>query len=333
MTTPATNSGISPEIAHAAIEWLLALQHDAGQARPGLQAWLAAHPEHRRAWQRIEAVNGQLRDAAHPVGAAMTHAMLAPPRSPRRRGAVKTLAVAVFAGSGAWLLQDQLPWRHWRADLRTAVGERRDVTLADGTRVQLNTDSALALQMTAPQRSVSLLAGEVLLSVASEALPARRQRHPLVLHTPHGSMAAHGMQYATRFCVRLAGALSRLDVFDGAVEITTAGSGQQRVLQAGQRASFGQQAIGDTLAAREADSAWSDGMLVANGMALADFLAELSRYRRGHLGCDAAVAQLRVSGTFHLADPEAVIHALLASPPLQARYLTRYWLTIEPRAI
>lgn len=330
MNAPAISPPVPPDVARAAIDWLLAMQHDAGQAQPGLQAWLAAHPDHRRAWQRIEAVNGQLRDAAHPVGAALTHAMLAPARSPRRRGAIKALTVAVFAGSGAWLLQDQLPWRHWRADLRTAVGERRDVTLADGTRVQLNTDSALALQLSHEPHGLALLAGEALLSIG-------QPRHTFMLQTPHGSVLARGsdavINSAARFAVRLTGALSRLDVYQGVVEISTAGSGQQRVLQAGQRTSFGRHAIGATVAAQETDSAWSDGMLVANGMALADFLAELSRYRRGHLGCDPAVAQLRVSGTYHLADPEAVIHALLASLPLQARYLTRYWITIEPRAI
>lgn len=312
---------ISPAVARAAVAWLVELQTDEAsaqaRARQGLQAWLAQHPEHRRAWQRIEAVNGRLRDIASPVGAALAHAVLAPPRSPRRRHALKALTLALFAGSGAWLAQDRLAWR---ADLRTAVGERGDHTLADGTRVQLNTDTAVKLAYTPGERRIVLLAGEV------QVTTGHADERPFVLETPQGTLRPLG----TRFSVRRADHLSRLDVFEGAVDIHSSASTDTRTLNAGQRASFGAHAIGPTQLASDSDTAWTDGMLVANGMRLADFLAELARHRRGHLGCDAAIAGLRVSGTYRLAEPDAVIAALLSSLPIQARYVTRYWLTIEP---
>ncbi|MBR7634189.1 FecR domain-containing protein [Janthinobacterium lividum] len=314
---------ISAAVARAAVAWLVELQTEdtsaPAQARQGLQAWLAQHPEHRRAWQRIEAVNGRLRDIASPVGAALAHAMLAPPRSPGRRHALKILTLALFTGSSAWLAQEQLPWQHWRADLRTAVGERGDHTLADGTRLQLNTDTAVKLAYAPGERRIVLLAGELL------ATTGHADERPFVLATQHGTLRPLG----TRFSVRRMDHLTRLDVFEGAVEIRTSAGSETRTVSAGQRASFGEHAIGPAQAASDSDAAWTDGMLVANGMRLAHFLAELARHRRGHLGCDAAVASLRVSGTYQLAAPEAVITALLASLPIQARYLTRYWLTIE----
>ncbi|MBA5827920.1 iron dicitrate transport regulator FecR, partial [Escherichia coli] len=72
------------------------------------------------------------------------------------------------------------------------------------------------------------------------------------------------------------------------------------------------------------------GMLVASRMRLADLVAELDRYRRGTLRCAAAVADLRVSGTFPLDDSARVLDTLKATLPIDVAYLTRYWATVVP---
>ena len=72
-------------------------------------------------------------------------------------------------------------------------------------------------------------------------------------------------------------------------------------------------------------------MLVAAHMRLADFLAELGRYRRGQLNCDPKVADLLISGTYPVDDSERVLDLLAVSLPVRIKRFTRYWVTVEAR--
>ncbi|MBZ8140540.1 histidine kinase [Rubrivivax gelatinosus] len=317
---------VAPEVARRAVQWLVDLQ--SGQAsertRRAHQAWLARDPEHARAWAHIEAVNQRLRSAAG--ASAIAQATLAPQRSRQRRRALEGLAVLLFAGGAAWQLEQRRPWHDWLADERTGVGERRTLTLADGSELALNTDSALQLRFSAVERRLLLLRGELLLSTGADPGAAR----PLVVETEYGELRPLG----TRFGVRLLDDACRVDVFDGAVALLPAGAADRsrpaRVLQAGERACFTRTGVGATEPAHEADSAWSDGVLAVSGLPLAEFLAELGRHRRGHLGCDAAVAGLRVSGTYPLADTERVLDLLRSALPVEIHYATRWWVTVRP---
>ena len=87
--------------------------------------------------------------------------------------------------------------------------------------------------------------------------------------------------------------------------------------------------IFDPLTLQGDDIAWTEGMIIANGMRLHDFLAELARYRRGRLSCDPAIANLRVSGTYPLADTDLVLTTLPSTLPVEIHFLTRYWVTIR----
>ena len=69
-------------------------------------------------------------------------------------------------------------------------------------------------------------------------------------------------------------------------------------------------------------------MISARNMRLADFIAELSRYRPGVLRCADEVAERRVSGTFQLADNDQVLTLVAQSLRLQIDYRTRYWVTL-----
>ncbi|HBD34979.1 MAG TPA: histidine kinase, partial [Cupriavidus sp.] len=60
----------------------------------------------------------------------------------------------------------------------------------------------------------------------------------------------------------------------------------------------------------------------------ADFLAEVDRYRPGRLRCAPDVADLRVSGTFPIADTDRILDALRTALPVRIQFLTRYWTTV-----
>src|SRR5690606_37214918 len=99
------------------------------------------------------------------------------------------------------------------------------------------------------------------------------------------------------------GGESMTAVEQGAVEIRPLdpAAGATR-LNAGQRARFSSTAVQVPAASMAAETAWTRGLLIAERMRLADFLAELGRYRNGWLRCDPAVHDLIVSGVYSVDD-------------------------------
>lgn len=317
---------ISPQVAQCAVEWLIELQAaDADESvHTAFQQWRAAHPDHELAWQHIEAVNTRFNGLASPLGSAVAKAVLTPRRSPKRRQVIKTLVALLFVGSGGWWAEEQIPWRAWAADERTGIGQRRNITLVDGSHIALNTDTAINLRFTDNERRLQLVRGEILVTTSGDnALVVR----PFIVETVQGELYPLG----TRFAIHQQVALNRLSVFEGAVEIRPHQDiGHRYVAHAGEQVDFTDQGIQGTRPADDTSTAWRNGMIVASSMRLADFLAELDRYRPGQLNCDPAVADLRVSGTYPLTNPEDILDALQTTLPVKIQYFTRYWVMVRP---
>ncbi len=317
---------IAPDIARSAVEWLVALQGDdaTDATRAAWRQWLAGHPDHLRAWTQIEAVNARLRGVASPLAAAIARTALTPPRTVARRRAMRALAGLFVVGGAAWLARDRAPIQDWLADVHTEVGERRHLTLADGTRVQLNTDTAIDIHLTATERRITLRRGEILVETAPDNMDMPR---PFVVVTRAAALRPLG----TRFVVRQTEDAGWIGVLEGAVSVQpSATDGFGRIVAAGQQLSFTSTDADPPNPLAEADTAWTDGMLVATGMRLVDFLAEVERYRPGRLRCDPAVAALRVSGTYPLADTDRILDALRTALPVRIHFVTRYWATVLP---
>ena len=312
--------GIPAEVAQQAVQWWLTLRGApvSARQRAAWQQWRAQSPEHEAAWQRIESVGRQMAGISLPLA----RATLAGPHAPRRRRSVQLLAGLVVAGGSFSLLRQTPAWRAWAADEVAGLGEQRRLVLPDGGAVVLNTDSAINIRYGSAQRVVQLVRGEILAQTAADA-----QRRPFVVETALGRVRALG----TRFTVRERAASVSVEVLQGAVELTPARAAQatQR-LNAGEQGRFTALQAHSTGALDDAAGAWADGMLVAARMRLDDFLAELGRYRRGRLGCDPAVAHLRVSGAYPLADTDRVLAALTSALPVQVHFFSRYWVMVRP---
>lgn len=319
------NSPHTPETQaiHEAADWYARLRGE--PSTPALeqswQMWLAASEHNRQAWLRVEAVCGQFRRVP---GQLSIPALSAPEK---RRAVLRSLALCAVLGTGGTLAYRQTPWREWGSDYRTAAGERRDVRLADGSRLLLNTLSAVDVRFDDGQRLIRLHAGEIL--VVTHADPVTPSR-PFRVHTAHGQILALG----TRFTVRVADGVTTVDVLEKAVEVSPLYLPEQRWrVEAGQHISFGVRHAALPVAADPAAGSWENGRLVVVDRRLADVLAELSRYRSGYLGCDPAVAELRISGAFPLADTDEALAALTESFPLRIEYFTRYWVRVLPRPV
>lgn len=117
--------------------------------------------------------------------------------------------------------------------------------------------------------------------------------------TAQGRVRALG----TRFTVRQEDGRSHVAVFEGAVEIVLHEDLGMRQVPAGAGLSFSDTRIEPATAVDAGAGQWARGLLAVQDMRLADFLAELSRYRQGWLICDPAVAGLRVTGPFSWSTP------------------------------
>lgn len=332
---PETSPSIPPAIARQAVHWLLELQPGDTAAmettRQQWQTWLAANPLHAQAWRRIAEVDGQLRG----VPAAVALQTLAAPGM-QRRHAVR-LAVLLTAGTSGLLAVRQTglgaqAWQRLAADLSTTTGKRRDAVLADGTRVWLNTASAVDVRYSATERLIVLRAGEILVQSAPDPAPdgTTGNARPLVVRTAEGRVHPIG----TRFTVRQHAGLTEVGVLQGTVELRPThgmqGPHGAMRLNAGEQARFD---VHTTMAAQPLHahaSAWSGGMLVADNQTLGDFLTELARHRPGVLHCAPEVAGLRLSGAYPLADTDRVLTALTLSLPVQIHTRTRWWVTVGP---
>lgn len=322
----AAEAPIPPAVARRAVAWWIDLQSDDADdaLRRRWQRWLARDEMHRRAWARLEAVGARLNGRVHeglsgvPGASALVQVALAE-AAPSRRRALGAALLAVLAGGAAWELHDDPAVQARLADLGTGVGDRRRLVLADGTRLALNSGSAVDLRYGATERRLVLRRGEILVETAAD--PARR---PFVVQTGAGELRPLG----TRFRVRDRGDEFELAVHEGAVEVRPA-TGTAQVLTAGEQARFDAAGVGPRQAADADAAAWVDGMLVASGLRLDEFLAELGRHRRGRLDCAPEVAALRVSGSYPLADVERVLATLPAVLPVTAVWRTRWWLTLH----
>ena len=313
---------VSETVALQAAEWFFLLR--SGDATPAdhrrWTQWCAAHPEHDAAWQRAERVGQKF--AMLP--AALAAPALARPASRQRRAAVRALAVLLTAAPAGWLAWRHGPAQEWLAEHRTATGESRALMLADGSRIPLDTASAVDVQFDGTLRLVWLRAGAIHVQTAPDPHSTPR---PFVVATPQGRLRALG----TRFTVRLDGARSHVAVLEGAVEVRPdAAGGRVAVLRAGEQMVFTSDALGEAEPASRHVDDWTRGVLVARDMRLADFAVELGRYRPGVLRCDPAVADLRISGAFQLRDTGPVLDSLPQALPVSVLYRTRYWVTLAP---
>lgn len=319
--TPDRSRPVSASVLDAAIEWQLSLDDGNDEARHEAFAhWLAADEEHARAWAQLDTLNRHFNIAPGPARKALEQSPGTLRRGLRKLGA--GLASLVIACGLALLVGERYPQLdYWLADQRTATGEQRDVRLADNTLIRLNTHSAIDVRFDERQRRVVLQDGEILIETGSPNDP-----RPFIVETSDGRMRALG----TRFLVRREADATVLSVLKSAVAANTWGKPDERILREGQQARLTRNGLGPLAALPAGVDAWTRGMLVVDDQRLADMLAELGRYRVGHLGVDPQVADLRITGSFPLNDTDLALKALLPTLPVRIEQHTQWWVTVSP---
>lgn len=312
---------LDPHILNEAADWLMRLSegnvNDA--ERHAWERWRASSPAHSEAWARAELLLSKLQS----LPPALAMPALDRPGNPERRAAMGKLAALLALAPLAWGSWRLNEWQQWTADYRAPVGERRDLTLNDGTLVTLNTDTAIDVYFDSHQRLLLLRRGEILIQTAADPSPVPR---PFKVQTEQGRMQALG----TRFSVREETGHTRLAVMEGAVRIELKGL-EEKVVSAGQSSGFTAFAIDAVKPVDKSVLAWTRGMLMADNMRLADFVSELTRYRNGVLRCDPAIANLRISGAFPINDTRRTLSMLAQTYPINVTSrLGDYWIMLAP---
>lgn len=274
------------------------------QALEEFQAW-RRDPGNDAAYERIEAVwasAGRLADqpdTARAVAEALARGRrrrrfgkLAAPRARIAYGAlamaaVATLAVTLVVGRGE--------------TYRTGVGEQRLVSLADGSRLRLDTDTQVRVKLSGEAREIALVHGQAFFDVAPD--PAR----PFVVRANDLAVRAVG----TQFDVRRLGAEVRVTLVEGEVEVTDKSLAQTWRLSPGEGlAGHGDPAPPKPVDVDEATS-WTQGRLIFRATPLAEAAAEVNRYSRRKVVVDAAALhQAPINGVFEAGDTQAFVSAV-----------------------
>jgi len=310
-----------PRLVDQAIQWMIKLRFNVADdaSTAAFERWLYTSAEHQQVWQRVATMNDEFSHLPAQVG---RHALHGARRRISRREGLKLLGLVAGAAGLTWFGRDYTPLPALMADYRTATGERRWVALNDGSRIQLNSASALDTAFTQERRLVQLRQGEILVNPGADT-------RPFWVQTRDGYLRALG----TRFLVREEPQGTMLAVQQGTVAVfaDNHAAGARQVINPGEQVLFDRSGI-RSLASNGLDPwAWSDGVISARDMRLDAFLAELGRYRNGLLRCSEAVAGLRVSGTYQLDDTDEVLGLVAHSLKLDVTYRSRYWVTVTAR--
>lgn len=307
-----TVSSATAEVRAAAQQWFARLlAPDCSEFdRAAFARWRAADPAHDAAYRGVEDI--WARSARMREDPAITEALEEALRPAKRRnpfwsGKWRSLAAAAVV----ILVVAMASWRFWPAEVSTvryatALGQQRTVTLKDGSRVVLDTNTTLLVRFDRPERDLTLEHGRADFTVQHNA------EWPFVVRTAEGSVTATG----TRFQVSLLGGKSTVTLLRGGVKVATKDTVQSAVLTPDESITIeasGRLGVPHAVSKVELSSlhGWTQGNLVVKGRPLTDVLAEMNRYSRTKLLLgDPNLGSISISGVFKAGDQESFAKAL-----------------------
>jgi len=319
--------------------------------RDQLEAWLREDPRHRRAFEELSRTWSVLdrlaerepdEDFATPVWQDPRPVVLEPPaRAPRRWtgywGAAAAAVLVAALGTALWVAR-----RPGMQVMATAVGQHRHVKLADGSQITLNTNTLLAVKLTAQRRDVYLRRGEAHFDVVHEGA------RPFFVHAGDALIRDVGTQFEVRVNsdrdvdvlvnegrVEVHGPAARPQAENAAAAADGEDGGWVRALSAGEQLSIAGpdlrvMAVSPHQVADEL--AWRDGALVFEREPLSQAVAEVGRYTSERIVLTGPqVASLRISGRFRTDDVPGFFQALQAALPVRVSRASPRVVYIAPR--
>ena len=324
---PTTHRQTAKSIDRDAAEWAARL--DAGTLSPdeenSLQNWLAGDTRRLGALARAQALM-----ASPEIAAAIAPARPRLASIMNRRG---FLAAAAASLAGAAFIVGRAE-HGVSLDYASEVGEIRVIPLEDGSRITLNTNSAVSVEYRPHSRLVRLARGEAYFEVAKN--PDR----PFIVSGPAAQARAVGTAYSVRLGdaehmqVRvtsgrvavepppsaLAESLRLSPIADNGAYLDANQQADVRVVGEGPWKGQVQVSIKDVMPDRVArELLWREGLLSFEGETLAEAIEQFARYSRQAVVLQGGVARERVSGLFSATDPAGFAHAVALSLRLKTK--------------
>lgn len=315
-------------LASAAV-WRVRLTEEGLESSATFEAWLAADPANEAAWRQVNASWDLLGEqAANPdvvaarrealARAAEQGATASAQKRSRRAYLLSGLAagvVAIVAGAGWWFAQP--------GEYRTGLGERRVVTLDDGSRVSLDSQTVLQVRYSTDARRLRLERGQARFDVFHNA------RRPFSVDAGDRTVIATG----TSFNIDLRQSAVVVTLIEGRVLVTpremsasipTSASQQSAAvpLNAGQTLTT---SLDATLPPRVASvsldtvTSWESGRLMFDDEPLGEVVERVGRYSsQPILVADERAANLRISGVFNAGDVTTFVDTVSRYLPVRA---------------
>lgn len=318
-----------------AINWLIKFESE--QSTPtdqqAFHQWLTADPLHALAWQRLGQASKRFsqhlgdtskqKTTCHLTSNQTLYSLnIANKKLQAKRRTFKTLSGVGVIALSTWVTRDytgvghtgQYVYGRLLSDLSTNVGEQKTLRLASGSQLTLNTKSAVDLDFKA-QPPLVLHYGELAIN-NSQGEKLRAGDHLL------------SPEVGSEFTVFNQNDVCRLNVVTGRVNCTL-GNGEQYKITEG----YGLVRQGQATRKFTSDTntlSWRQGLITAQRTQLGDFINELTRYKPGYLSCDSTIAELTLSGSFPIADTNAILDNLCQILPIRQQRIGNIWVRLLP---
>lgn len=318
---------IDETLGDQAIDWLVLLRSGnvSADLRQEFNVWLQQDVAHREAYADAEALWRSAAKVMNDTRRVYTQSQ-----------AVETLPIKHKARPRAWgyslataaslLLVMWLGWAAYGdellSDYSTHAGEQKQVTLADGSSVFLNTDTAIALEWTDNQRKIMLLKGQAEFKVAPDT------KRPFDVMAGDASIRALGTVFEVYQDVT--GGIN-VTVSEHVVGVSLENKiDKQRVkVREGERLTYsgsGELPLPQSVNLNQS-KAWQRGKLIFLDQPLTEVVAELNRYSQARIMLKGdSIGKLRVSGVFPI-DALAVLNALQQAFAIDVTYVGS-WLIV-----
>ncbi|MGC4098077.1 MAG: FecR family protein [Nitrospira sp.] len=329
-------SSHSPEHDDAA-QWLVRIR--SGFATPEdhrrLDEWLREHPAHLKEFEEVSNIWKDVVEAKPLFQADIDQAEAAWVESASRSALEQRVSRWSFArlvpiGALLVIVTGMAFW--WEArppepvQYQTVRGEQREVTLADGSSIVLNTDTALTVQLSSQTRTIRLEQGEAWFTVAHESA------RPFQVEVANGVIHDLG----TQFIVYKSPLRVEVSVLDGLVDVLVPSSARsdQAVtrLHPGEQVSYGADGRMSEVGPfdRLTTGTWKNGKLIFKAQPLAKVLAEVSRYWEADIRLlDHTLAEEPVTGVFNVRELENCLDVLQTVLPIHIQRVNSALVIVE----
>lgn len=335
----------SPDLTGIAVEWLVQLR-GGGLSEAQTHAfadWLSESAEHANAFAKAERYFNDMVTAEkllRPADKAFTHPKqrLIPPVTALPRRTFKPWLAIPLALAAAWLVAVGLvlPSQtnlldNLLSDYHTQTGETRDIELADGSRLLLNTNTAVSVDYRPSQRLVILHHGQVNCTVAKDATRPFEVKADNLMVRALGTVFEVYRKTAGDITVTVREHAVAARIQNASTENNERESNPVNI-QAGQRLVYqGDSRLNQPSTVNPTQAAaWQHHHLSVKDRPLSELVEELNRYRLGRIYLAGnTLKNLRVTGVFPLDNPDAVLSSVRKVLGLQESRLGPWWVLLH----